>query len=358
MATRKNVSWIEPGIRRIVLPSGAVRYRVQLGRRGRGKRTSQLCATYAAAAAVKADWTLNGLPLAGAPRISSKHDVIATVDDALRHRALDLEQRGKDASVAERIRTFMARHWPEGAALPLHTVTVPDVEQYRDRRFAAGCKPNTIVRELREIRATLKQARPDGFKLPESVFPDEDRNRVRDLTPRQYGRVFPHLRELHGPVFANLAELACLGVMRMADVRLLKRSYVRMAERVILLPRTKGGPRAVRLSAKALAIVKRAMARTPQHDYVFARPDGKPYSRSRIGKTWRNAARACGLENFTFHDLRHVGPTQAVNAGANDATLMAMGGWKSASMVKRYSHVLSPTLDKYLALIGNGKRRT
>ena len=75
---------------------------------------------------------------------------------------------------------------------------------------------------------------------------------------------------------------------------------------------------------------------------------GKPYAGSHLSAVWRQAARACGLNDFHFHDLRHHGPTIAVNAGATVPVLMHMGGWKSAAMVQRYASVLDPTLDKYL----------
>ena len=353
----KPVGSIERGIRRILLPSGQERFRVQLGRRGKGQRRSKLCASYAEAKALKEEWTLRGLPAPGAPPVSARHDAVATVDDGFRHRALDLEQRRKDSSVVERIRTFLRGRWPEGATLALSAVTVADVEGYRDRRAAAGCQPNTITRELREWRAMLKQARPDGFKLPAEVFPPENMTRVRQLSPEEYARVFPYLAERHGELFADMSELALLGVMRQADVRLLQRRHVHLTERLLLLPRTKGGPRAVRLSPEAVVILRRAMARQPMHDYVFANPrNGQPYSRVHISRCWRHAARECGLKDFTFHDLRHHGPTVAVNAGATTAILQAMGGWKSAKMVERYAHVLDPTLDEYLNRIGSSRK--
>src|SRR3989442_1041429 len=356
--TRKQKGWIEPGIGRITLPiSGETRFRVQLGGRGRGMRRSKLCKTYHEAATLKEDWNRRGLPPAGAPAVSTRHDVVATVDDGFRHRVLDLEQRGKDSAVTERIRVFLRKHWSEGVALPLSAVTVETIAQYRDVRLLA-CKANTVVRELREWRAMLKKARSDGFVLPASVFPPEDMTRVRQLTPDEYATVFPYLADQYGDVFADLSELALLGVMRQADVRFLQRSHAHLSARVLLLPRTKGGPRAVRLNRQAVAIVQRAMARQPQHDYVFANPrTGQPYSRVHISRCWKNAARACGLQDFTFHDLRHHGPTVAVNAGANTATLQPMGGWKSARMVDRYAHVLNDTVDQYLDLIG-GQRLT
>src|SRR5438034_1960335 len=349
--TRKQKGWIEPGIRRIVLPkSGETRFRVQLGTRT--YRRSHLCKTYHEAQALKEEWTLRGLPTKDAPPISPEHDVVATVDDGFRHRVLDLEQQGKDSGVTERIRVFLDAHLAALKALPLSAVTVETIAQYRDVRLLT-CKENTVVRELREWRAMLKKARPDGFVLPMAVFPPENMTRVRQLTPDEYATVFPYLAEHYGERFAELSELALLGVLRQADVRLLQRRQVRLAERLLLLPRTKGGkPRAVRLSGAAVTILRRALARQPQHDYVFANPrTGQPYSRVHISRCWHQAAEACGLQDFTFHDLRHHGPTVAVNHGANTATLQAMGGWKSAKMVERYAHVLNKTVDHYLELI-------
>ena len=84
---------IERGIRKIRLDGGQVRFRVQLGRRGKGNRRSHLCATFEEAKALKEEWMLRGLPPRDVPTIKSHHDVVASVDDGFRHRALDLEQR-------------------------------------------------------------------------------------------------------------------------------------------------------------------------------------------------------------------------------------------------------------------------
>ena len=116
----------------------------------------------------------------------------------------------------ERIRTFLRKSWSEGAALPLHAVTVATLEEYRDRRLVV-CQPNTVIRELRELRAMIKRAH-EGFVLPSRVFPRENLTRVRMLTPNQYEKIFPHLRDHYGAVFGDLAELALLTVLRLADV--------------------------------------------------------------------------------------------------------------------------------------------
>ena len=48
------------------------------------------------------------------------------------------------------------------------------------------------------------------------------------------------------------------------------------------------------------------------------------------------------LAPFRFHDLQHTFASRLAMQGANDRTLMALGGWKSPIMLSRYAH-LSPT---------------
>jgi hypothetical protein len=85
-------------------------------------------------------------------------------------------------------------------------------------------------------------------------------------------------------------------------------------------------------------LLTRALARQPQHAYILANPcTGKPYTANHIFLRWRQAARACVRVDFHFHDLRHHGPTVAVNRGATVPVLMALGGRKSAARVQRYA---------------------
>jgi plasmid stability protein len=46
----------------------------------------------------------------------------------------------------------------------------------------------------------------------------------------------------------------------------------------------------------------------------------------------------------THHDLRHHGATMALNAGFTGEMVMALGGWKSGQMMRRYAAVTDQTL--------------
>jgi integrase len=78
--------------------------------------------------------------------------------------------------------------------------------------------------------------------------------------------------------------------------------------------------------------------------WVFPSPDGRPYSRVDVSRVFRKAARAAGLKDFTFHDLRHHGATMALNRNFSAPIVQALGGWKTERMMKRYAAVTDQTL--------------
>ena len=45
------------------------------------------------------------------------------------------------------------------------------------------------------------------------------------------------------------------------------------------------------------------------------------------------------MKGFRFHDLRHTAITELAEAGAADATLMAIAGHPRREMLEHYSHV-------------------
>src|SRR2546422_11128522 len=95
--------------------------------------------------------------------------------------------------------------------------------------------------------------------------------------------------------FREIAKLAALTLMRLSEIRLLRREYVHLEQGVVLLPQAKAGARPVILSAEARKIVQ---SQLDAHDseWLFPNPDGRPYDRSYIGRVFRKAARAAGLK--------------------------------------------------------------
>ena len=143
--------------------------------------------------------------------------------------------------------------------------------------------------------------------------------------------------------FREIAKVAALTLMRQGEIRLLRREMVHLEQGVILLPRAKGGARPVILNEAARKIL---LGQLEAHDkaWVFPSPEGVPYSRVHVSRVFRKAARAAGLKDFHFHDLRHHGATMALNAGFTAPIVMQLGGWKTEKMMRRYAAVTDTTL--------------
>jgi integrase len=66
-----------------------------------------------------------------------------------------------------------------------------------------------------------------------------------------------------------------------------------------------------------------------------------PFEKRYLGRVFKRAVEAAKVAPFRFHDLRHTFASRLAMNGANDRTIMALGGWKSPRMLDRYAH-LSP----------------
>lgn len=344
-----------------------------------GMRRAKLCASREAAKTAEGD-LLRELKAEAEQEAqeAARPATLALVCDAY---LLDLEARGKGKdslttarSTTSRLADCFGPRMQEPLAL-----TAADLFAYRAYRLQRWAKlgkqakdgtrpilpgvtkPSTVNRDLRTVRAMLKWALP-GFRFPAGVFLPEDETRVKWLRPEDELLAFATVRtEVKiGPKrgtravpFRDMARLAALTMMRLTEIRTLRKDQVDLSQGVVILPRTKTTPRHVVLSAEAMDILRRALD-AAKGAYVFPNPDGHPYSRSYVGKVWRMASRAAGLPDFHFHDLRHHGATMALNAGYSAPIVMALGGWKTERMMRRYAAVTDKTLRAAAEAISGG----
>jgi integrase len=335
-----------------------------------GRRASCLCDSRDAAKLAKAD--LLAKLKADAEQETKAEAAPATFTLACAGYLLDLEARGKGRdtistarNATERLLDFLGARRNE----PVETLTAADLYAYwkqRAQRWArcgkktengtriplpGGAKASTINRDLRTIRAMLKRILPN-IKFPADVFFDETPTRVRWLRPEQEVLTFDavpaavHVGPKRGTrpaPFRDMAQLAALTLMRLSEVRLLRRDQVDLWQGIVTLPQMKGEPRQVILNAEARSILTRILT-AHESPWVFPAPSGRPYSRHTVSRRWRTAADATGLADFHFHDLRHHGATMALHAGHTAPIVMALGGWKTEKMMRRYAAVTDKTL--------------
>ncbi|HUT71007.1 MAG TPA: site-specific integrase, partial [Desulfatiglandales bacterium] len=70
-------------------------------------------------------------------------------------------------------------------------------------------------------------------------------------------------------------------------------------------------------------------------EYVFS-DKGKPYTDVKTG--WWTALKRAGIENFTFHGMRHTFGSRLGMAGEDLRTIQELMGHKDINMTMRYSH--------------------
>jgi integrase len=71
--------------------------------------------------------------------------------------------------------------------------------------------------------------------------------------------------------FREMAKLASLTLMRLSEIRLLRREMVHLEQGAILLPRAKAGARSVILSAEAQKLL-RGQLEAHRSEWVFPNP--------------------------------------------------------------------------------------
>jgi len=103
-----------------------------------------------------------------------------------------------------------------------------------------------------------------------------------------------------------------------------------------------GHGREIYLTDTAVEMLREHAARFRVESCPWVFPGRSPRKPTALDHAWREVRKAAGIkadrhgENIGFHTIRHTRATALGNAGATEAELMAVGGWKTPGMVKRY----------------------
>jgi integrase len=87
---------------------------------------------------------------------------------------------------------------------------------------------------------------------------------------------------------------------------------------------------------------ERTASRQFWHDegWVFTKPDGRPLNPTTDYHEWKALLDEAGLPERRLHDARHTAATVLAILNVPTSTAMAIMGWSTAEMAKRYQHVL------------------
>lgn len=245
---------------------------------------------------------------------------------------------------------------------PLDAITTGEMVRIRDRlraeralpdrRTAAARQdaprpprrltPATVNRYLAILSAILHHAHRREWlaAVPHVPMYKVERRAVPMLTPDAVAALLAalpdHLRDM--------AIMALATGLRQANVRLLRWDQVDLGARVARVPpaAAKAGETiVVPLSDDAVAVLQARLGTDPTWVFTY---HGAPIGGKLTNSAWKRATAEVGLAGFRWHDLRHVWATWLAAAGVPESVRQTWGGWKTAGMARRYTHLAGSDL--------------
>ena len=214
------------------------------------------------------------------------------------------------------------------------------VEKYKLTRKEVGAGPATINRELGCLRnmfnMALKWKKAQVNPVREVKFLKEPKEKDRILTEEEKIKLLEAVRIGHKSKHLEAIILTALNTgMRKGEILNLKWSNVDFKNGVITVEKTKNDEiRKIPMNQKLTQTLEGAK-KVSKGDYVFSE-NGKPYGDVKTG--WWTALEKAGIENFTFHGLRHTFGSRLGMAGVDIKTIAELMGHKDIKMTMRYSH--------------------
>jgi integrase len=224
----------------------------------------------------------------------------------------------------------------------LAEITPFDLERYRRQRKQAGVNDVTINRELAFLRHLYTMAITWGKATDNPVkkvrFARENNGRIRMLSLEEEARLLEHCR----PQLKPLVMTALHTGFRSAELLSLTWKEVDFRRQTITVQAgyaKNGESRSVPMNTVLTMTLKAVRMNTSEAGSVFCNRQGTPYRSFRT--TFERAVKKAGLEDFTFHDLRHTFASRLVMSGVDLPTVQALMGHKDISMTLRYTHLSS-----------------
>jgi integrase len=230
-----------------------------------------------------------------------------------------------------------------------HEITTEAIEAYTDEALAAGAAVATVNRRLACLRRMFSLAVKRSILRSRPHIPlrsEAGNERQGFVEPADLDAFLTDLRT-RDAVAADVTEAAFLTLLRRSNLLGLQWSLFALDVHdghvvggELRLPGTatkNKKPLTLPLSGRLLALIdRRYQVRVPACPFVFHR-DG--HAMQRFDGPWRQATAALGMPGLLLHDLRRSGARALRRAGIDEQTIMALGGWKTPSMFRRYAIV-------------------
>ncbi len=240
----------------------------------------------------------------------------------------------------------------------LKDITPTMVEAYKQKRLSENShrgkptKPATVNREVTTFKTVFNKAMKNdkaernpaqGVKLLK-----ENNERDRILSPEEYARLLAYCPAHLKPII----KLAYHTAMRRGEILTLTWGQVDLKEGFVKLraedTKTNEG-RLVPLNRELVEMFKAMPKGFPQAP-VFTY---KGRFMAEMKRSFATACKQAGIEDFTFHDLRHTAINNWRIQGHDYFRIMAASGHRTLSVFKRYNTV---SKDELKALVGENRQ--
>jgi integrase len=241
------------------------------------------------------------------------------------------------------------------AALPVERIRRPIVEDMI--AAIAGDAPRRAQMSLALLKRILRAAEERGHTVDASVY------RVRVARPEEREPRFltwegaDELASWLPEHVRRIVPIAILTLLRQGELLALRDQDVDVSAGAVRIgaqfslggrvkTKTRGSRRTVDVGPACLRLIReQQLVRSPNPDHLlFPTATGRPFERHVfMSRYFKPAARAAGVPQLTFHDLRHTGASLMIASGANvKAIAEQMGHVDGGALVlKRYGHLYS-----------------
>lgn len=252
------------------------------------------------------------------------------------HAHRDQQQRrtiNSDVHRAKLARTMMA------------DVTPHQLQTLMDEMRKEGYSASSIALERAGLRTLFNHARhiwawPEPSRNPASglTMPKIDNARDRVFSNAEWDRLIAALQASGNPYIAPALALLLQTTMRSSEILLTARWQDVDWDRCILkLGDAKAGARDVPLSPSAIAVLRQLQERAGEVDLQTRI---LPITYESLKAAWNRARERAGLDNANLHDLRHTGATRfALEFHGNLPVLKLITGHKTDVQLQRYVNI-------------------
>ena len=209
------------------------------------------------------------------------------------------------------------------------------------------------------------QFRPDGFNPCRHVEKYREARRERFLSQGELARLGDELRQAERDNNATPWAIAAIRLLtftgaRRNEILTLQWEHVSEEHGCLMLPDSKTGRKAVRLSPPALALLQ-TIPRLEGNPYVICgeRPGRHLVN---IEKPWRRIRKAAKLDDVRLHDLRHSFASVAASGGQSLIVIGKLLGHSQPATTARYAHLAddpvkaaSDAVGRYIAAAMEGR---